>query len=138
MDGIYSDGVKAKLKKQNERDEVFAKSKWEDAGVATWVTKGSMATGIKEAAGGVVDFVTQDPMNHVNNIKSGIQESADRLQAAARLRRCRFAGTQLERRDGDGHLGQGRRAVHGRLGQGRVPGLQPEGRQGIRLLHRVR
>ena len=36
-----------------------------------------MATGIKEAAGGVVDFVTQDPMNHVNNIKSGMQESAN-------------------------------------------------------------
>ena len=77
LDSIYNDGVKASLKKKNEVDEIRNKLEWQDAGVATWVTKGSMATGIKEAAGGVVDFVTQDPMNHVNNIKSGMQESAD-------------------------------------------------------------
>lgn len=53
LNSLYNDGVKAKLKDQNERDEVFAKSKWQDAGMATWLTKGSMVKDMENIVGRV-------------------------------------------------------------------------------------
>ena len=50
----------------------------------------------------------------------------------------RLAGPQLERRHRAGDLRQGRRADHGRLGQGRVHRRRPDRRQGVRLLPRLR
>ena len=59
------------------------------------------------------------------------------LQAAARLRRSRQSRPQLERRHQSGDPGQGRHAVHGRLGQGRVHRRGPDAGQGL-WLHRAR
>ena len=55
-----------------------------------------------------------------------------------RLKSYTDAGSPGRNWNDDGHHRQGRRADHGRLGQGRVPGRQANGGKGIRLLPGLR